>query len=102
MQARAAAARQENQLHRQRFSEVWTWWHDQPDGPQREDAARWYTEWTGATRPRRGGLDDGPLAPGIGFANAGEAYERYLQFLSIQYATTYTIASQGAPFPLGN
>jgi hypothetical protein len=82
---RDSQARRENELHRQRFTEIWHWWHDQPDGPERVEAARWYTEWTGAARPRRGGEDDGPMAPGFGCADANEAYDRYTGFLGAQH-----------------
>lgn len=37
---RTDTARRENELHRKRFTEVWHWWHDQPDGPDRAAAAR--------------------------------------------------------------
>jgi hypothetical protein len=54
---RTSRARRENELHRQRFASVWEWqWNHPPVGPARVAAARWYSEWTGAARPRRGGL----------------------------------------------
>lgn len=84
-QLRTDTARRENALHRQRFTEVWRWWHDQPDGPDRTEAIRWYDEWTGAARPRRGGLDDGPQAPGLHSPGVGDAYERYVEFLGAVY-----------------
>jgi hypothetical protein len=81
---RNTAARKENGLQRRRFTEIWQWWHDQPDGSGRAAAARWYTEWTGAARPYHG-KDDGPMAPGIGSATAGEAYKQYILSLDIRY-----------------
>jgi hypothetical protein len=36
---RTDEARRENELYRQRFTEVWQWWHDRPDGPERVQAA---------------------------------------------------------------
>ncbi len=77
-------ARRENELHRQRLAEVWDYWHDLPDGPERTAAARWYTEWTGASPPFSDGAD-GPLAPGVGCADADEAYDRYIGFLDAVY-----------------
>ena len=84
-QLRTDTARRENELHRERFTEIWHWWNDQPDGPKRINAARWYTEWTGTARPFRSGKDDGPLAPGFGCANADEAYDIYIGFLDALY-----------------
>jgi hypothetical protein len=81
---RDSQARRENELHRARLAEVWHWWHEQPDGPERAAAARWYSEWTGASRPF-GGADPGPMAPGIGCADADEAYDRYVGFLDAVY-----------------
>ena len=74
--------RRENQVHRQRFAEIWEWQRSQPEGPERMEAARWFSEWTGAARPRRGGLDSGPMTPGLHSGNGDEAYERYVDFLS--------------------
>jgi hypothetical protein len=82
---RADAARRENELHRRRLAEVWHWWHDMPDGPERVAAARWYSEWTGAAAPFRGGKDSGPQPPGFGCADDGDAYERYVGFLGAVY-----------------
>jgi hypothetical protein len=79
---RTDKARHENHLHRQRFTHIWNWQRDQPDGPPRVEAARWYAEYTGAASPRRGGLDDGPQTPGLHSPNASDAYDRYLDFLS--------------------
>lgn len=79
------AARQENQLHRQRFAEVWNWQRSQPDGDTRVQAVRWYDEWTGNYLPRRGGLDDAPLTPGLHSGSEDEAYRNYLDFLAAQY-----------------
>jgi len=59
-QLRTDEARRENELHRQRFADVWNWQRSQPEGAERVEAAQWYGEWTGAARPRRGGIDDGP------------------------------------------
>ncbi len=83
--ARTDEARRDNELHRRRFAEVWNWQRNQPEGPERIDAARWYGEWTGAARPRRGGLDDGPQTPGLHSADEDDAYERYIEFLSAVY-----------------
>ncbi|HXL20757.1 MAG TPA: hypothetical protein VN961_24825, partial [Streptosporangiaceae bacterium] len=74
----------ENELHRQRFTEVWNWWHSQQDGPQATEAVRWYYAWTGARPPLDPGAD-GPLPPGIGCRDADEAYERYVGSLEAQY-----------------
>jgi hypothetical protein len=84
-QLRTDIARRENGLHRQRFTEVWNWQHGQPDGEARLQAARWYAEWTGAARPRRGGLNDGPQSPGLHSADADGAYDRYVEFLGAVY-----------------
>ena len=70
---------------RARLAEVWQWWHDQPDGDARVKAARWYSEWTGAAMPFRGGLEPGPQSPGFGCASDEEAYERYVGFLEAKY-----------------
>jgi|HubBroStandDraft_2_1064218.scaffolds.fasta_scaffold732002_2 hypothetical protein len=40
--SRNDAARHENELHRRRFAEVWHFWHDDPDAPDRLARARWY------------------------------------------------------------
>jgi hypothetical protein len=82
---RTDKARHENELHRQRFTSVWNYQRDQPDGPERTEAARWYSEWAGAAWPRRGGLDDGPQSPGLHSPDANDAYERYVDFLSAEY-----------------
>jgi hypothetical protein len=82
---RTSRARRENQLHRQRFADVWEWQRSQPEGHQRADAARWFGEWTGASRPCRGGLDDGPQTPGLHSGDADDAYERYVDFLDAAY-----------------
>jgi hypothetical protein len=76
--------RRENELHRQRFAEVWTWQRDQPAGEERAKAARWFGEWTGA-RPLHRSLDDGPQTPGLHSADADDAYERYVEFLGAIY-----------------
>lgn len=78
---RVGRERRENQLHRQRFAEIWEWQRSQPEGQERMEAARWFSEWTGAARPRRGGLDTGPMTPGLHSGNVNEAYERYVDFL---------------------
>jgi hypothetical protein len=82
---RTDEARRENELHRQRFMDLYRWWHDVPDGPERVAAIRWFGEWTGAHKPLSGGLDDGPQTPGLHAGSAGEAYEDYLNFLSAVY-----------------
>lgn len=77
--------RRENELHRQRFAEVWNWQRDQPDGDERAQAARWFGEWTGASRPYRGGKDSPPQTPGLHSAGADDAYDRYVEFLGEVY-----------------
>jgi hypothetical protein len=77
--------RRENELHRQRLAEVWHYWHDMPDSPERTEAARWYSEWTGAARPRRGGTGSGSQPPGFGCRDADDAYDRYIAFLAAVY-----------------
>jgi hypothetical protein len=39
---RTDAAPRENELHRQRFTGIWHWWHAMPDGPERTAAMHWY------------------------------------------------------------
>jgi hypothetical protein len=82
---RTSRARRENELHRQRFADVWGWQRSQPAGPERVDSARWFSEWTGAARPRRGGLDSGPMTPGMHSGDVDEAYERYVDYLGAVY-----------------
>src|SRR6266436_8245748 len=82
---RDGRARRENELHRQRFAEVWNWQRSEPEGEARTQAARWYGEWTGNYRPRRGGLDDAPLTPGLHSGDEDEAYRNYLDFLAAVY-----------------
>lgn len=77
--------RRENELHRRRFLSVWEWQRNQPEGDQRVNAARWFSEWTGAAKPRRGGLDPGPQTPGLHSENPNEAYRFYVEFLSAVY-----------------
>jgi hypothetical protein len=84
-QLRTDEARRENELHRQRFNDVWNWQRDQPDGQDRIDTARWFGEWTGAARPRRGGLDQGPQTPGLHSADQDDDYQRYVEFLDAMY-----------------
>jgi|SRR5215469_15580337 len=81
---RTGAARRENELHRQRFTEVWHYWHDLPERPERSAAIGWYNEWTGARDPFSG-EQDGPQAPGTHAADIDDAYERYLGFLEAHY-----------------
>lgn len=81
---RTGAARRENELHRQRFAEVWHYWHDFPERPERASAVGWYSEWTGAREPFGADLD-GPQAPGSHSADVDDAYERYLAFLEAHY-----------------
>jgi hypothetical protein len=64
---------------------AWNWQRQQPDGPDRVKAVRWFGEWTGADKPYRGGLDDGPQTPGLHSGDAGDAYERYVDFLGAVY-----------------
>jgi hypothetical protein len=82
---RSGRDRRENQLHRQRFAEVYHLWHDEPDEAERVKLSRWYTEWTGAAPPRQGGIFAGPQAPGFGCADESEAYERYLATLEARH-----------------
>ena len=82
---RTDRARRENELHRQRFAEVWSYWHDLPDGPERIDALHWFSEWTGSRLPRRGGLDDGPQTPGTHSPGVDDAYRNYLDQLEAVY-----------------
>lgn len=82
---RTSRARRENELHRRRFASVWEWQRSQPAGPERVDAARWYEEWTGNAKPRRGGLDPGPVTAGLHSGDADEAYEHYIDYLSAVY-----------------
>lgn len=89
-QARAEAirtdkARRENELHRQRFAEIWNWQRDQPDGDERARAARWFGEWAGASGPYRGGKDSPPQTPGLHSADVADAYDRYVEFLRAVY-----------------
>jgi hypothetical protein len=83
---RTSRARRENELNRQRFASVWEWQRNHPTvGSARVAAARWYSEWTGAARPRRGGLDPGPMTPGQHSGDVDEAYNRYIDFLDAIY-----------------
>lgn len=84
-QLRTDRARWENQLHRQRFADIWGWQRCQSDGPERTEAVRWFAEWTGTARPRRGGLDAGPQIPGLHSGDLDGAYESYVQFLGAVY-----------------
>jgi hypothetical protein len=84
-QERTDAARRDNELHRQRFAEVWNWQRRQPEGNARVQAARWYSEWTGAREPGRAGLDDGSQAPGLHAGSEDEASRNYLDFLAAVY-----------------
>lgn len=72
-QTRTDRARQENQLHRQRFQEVWTWAHNQPDGPDRARTWRWYAWWIG---------DPPGVTPGTHSSDADEAYNGYVGWLA--------------------
>ncbi len=82
---RTGRAQRENELHRRRYAAVWEWQRNQPEGSKRVEAARWFSEWTGAVGPRRGGLDPGPQAPGLHNGDADDAYKRYIDFLSAVY-----------------
>lgn len=84
-EARTDQARRENELHRARFTEVWEWQRAEPQGDDRARSARWFGEWTGAAAPYRGGLDAGPLTPGMHAGSADEAYQDYVDFLGAQY-----------------
>jgi hypothetical protein len=77
--------RRENELHRQRFAEVWNWQREQPGGDERVQAARWFGEWTGASRPYRGGKDSPPQTPGLHSPDFDDAYDRYIEFLAAVY-----------------
>jgi hypothetical protein len=59
------------------------------------EAARWYGEWTGAYRPRRGGRDPGPQTPGLHNADGDDAYQSYINFLS----AVYEPGRMGPPVP---
>lgn len=83
-QLRNSQARRENELHRKRFGDVWNWWRDQPED-SRVDAIHWYSEWTGVVRPRRAGIDNGPMTPGLHNGNEDGAYQDYVQFLEAVY-----------------
>lgn len=48
-------------------------------------AGRWYSEWTGAARQRRGGLDSGPMTLGQHSGDVDDAYNRYIDFLDGVY-----------------
>ena len=82
---RTDKARWENELHRQRYTTVWNWQRDQPEGAERTRSARWFGEWTGASAPYRGGMDSPPATPGLHSANADDAYDRYVNFLGAVY-----------------
>lgn len=56
-----------------------------PHAAELVQAARWYAVWTSAAKPFRGGLDDGPQAPGLHSAGADDAYARYVDFLDAVY-----------------
>lgn len=81
---RTDEARRENDLHRQRHAELYQWWHDMPDGPERVRAMHWFAEWTGARHPYRGG-DQGAIPPGFGCRDSGDAYLRYVGLLDAMY-----------------
>ena len=83
---RTSRARRENELHRQRFASVWQWQRNHPPtGPARVAASRWYHEWTGNARPRRGGRDPGPMTPGQHSGDVDNAYDSYIDFLDGVY-----------------
>jgi hypothetical protein len=93
---RTGRAQRENELHRRRFASVWEWQRDHPPvGPVRVAASRWYSEWTGAARPRRGGLDSGPMTPGQHSGDVDDAYDRYIDFLD----AIYQPGRQAPPIP---
>lgn len=75
-QVRTDRARQENELHRRRFQEVWMWAHDQPDGPDRPRSWRWYAWWIG---------DPPGVTPGSHAGDADEAYNGYIAWLAACY-----------------
>jgi hypothetical protein len=77
-------ARRENELHHARHAQLWNWWHDMPDGPERIRAMHWFGEWTAARDPYRGD-EQGAIPPGFGCANADEAYQRYTGWLEMIY-----------------
>lgn len=92
---RTDRARAENELHRQRYAEVWNWRRSQPPG-EMAAAARWFGEWTGTYAPFRSGIDQGPQTPGLHSGNAEEAYLQYLEFLG----AVYQPGRLGRPRPL--
>jgi hypothetical protein len=67
--------RRENELHRQRFSEIWQQFQDDPD---RAAAYNRYADWTSAP----GG---GPLPAGGHSGNVDDAYSHYLTDLEARY-----------------
>lgn len=77
---RTEQARKENELHHMRHKQLYDWWHDMPDGPERIRAMHWFGEWTGARDPYHGS-DQGSIPPGFGCRDADEAYDRYIGFL---------------------
>lgn len=100
-EARTAEARRENELHRQRFTALWQWLQNEPEGDRKTQAARWYSEWTGARAPLRGAIDDGPQPPGAHSGDAVEAYERYVDFLGAQYEPQQRLGQPGPPLEGG-
>jgi hypothetical protein len=81
---RTDTARRENELHRMRHAELYHWWHDMPDGDARIKAMHWFGEWTGARDPYHGDAQ-GAIPPGFGSGDAGEAYQRYVDYLDAIY-----------------
>jgi hypothetical protein len=77
---RTEQARKENELHHMRHKQIYEWWHDMPDGPERIRAMHWFGEWTGARDPYHG-RDQGAITPGFGCRDADDAYDRYIGFL---------------------
>lgn len=66
-------ARRENEIHRRRFEEVWTWAHNYPSGPDNDRAWRWYGWWVG---------DPPGGAIGAHADDPGEAYQHYFGWLA--------------------
>jgi hypothetical protein len=95
-QIRAGRDRRENEMHRTRFAEVWSWQREETDREERVRRARWFGEWTGADKPFRGGLDPGPLTPGLHSGSAVEAYQNYVDFLG----EVYEPGRMGSPRPV--
>jgi hypothetical protein len=81
---RTDKARREKDLHQARFLQLYHWWNDMPDSPERRAAMDFFAEWTGARDPGRAG-EPGPLPPGFGSADSDDAYRSYVRTLDDQF-----------------